>query len=241
MAEMIESFINMDDDDHESCEFDDESKSRVSEEKIVRFKDERFPSVLQDVVEIGCRDSQLAAKVLQQIWKSAHPCGDALQRATCCFAKGLTSRLLLLLQNNNNSCGTKLSTLQPPGGSDLMRAPTKAERAEGFQLLYQCTPHIAFGFMAANETIAQATEGKKAIHILDLGLVQALQWPALMRKLAARAEGAPSVRFTGMGTCSYSEIQEWGAALGKEAKALGLGSEFRGIVEPRPTRRALLA
>ncbi|GLJ21403.1 hypothetical protein SUGI_0394040 [Cryptomeria japonica] len=263
--EMIESFINMDDDDHESCEFDDESKSRVSEEKIVRFKDERFPSVLQDVVEIGtsserrvkppgsgeidqglhlvhlllacaeavgCRDSQLAAKVLQQIWKSAHPCGDALQRVTCCFAKGLTSRLLLLLQNNSNSCGTNLSTLQPPGGSDLMRAPTKAERVEGFQLLYQCTPYIAFGFMAANEAIAQATEGKKAIHILDLGMVQALQWPALMRKLAARAEGAPSVRLTGMGTCSYSEIQEWGAALGKEAKALGLGFEFRGIVEP---------
>eukprot|EP01018_Ginkgo_biloba_P009091 Gb_08892 [translate_table: standard] len=167
---------------------------------------------------VGCRDTQLAGSILQQIWMSAHPCGDSLQRVTCCFASGLTSRLSVLLQN-----------LSIP--SDNFHPPTKAERAEGFHLLYQCTPYIAFGFMAANEAIGQAAQGKQAVHIVDLGMVQALQWPALIRTLASRPEGPPNLRITGIGSSS-EELNEWGAKLTEEAKSFGVPFEFRGISEP---------
>ncbi|KAH9320424.1 hypothetical protein KI387_015063 [Taxus chinensis] len=251
--EMIESFINMDD----NSEVDD---TTGDEEKLVMLTDERFPApIIQDIdvssractemvkpstgqvnqglhlvhlllacaEAVGCRDSQLAATVLQQIWKSAHPCGDSLQRVACYFTRGLTFRLSLLLQNPNTT--EVPAMVQPPDCSDILRVPNRVERAEGFQLLYQCTPYIAFGFMAANEAILQAAKGKKSVHILDMGMLQALQWPGLMRKLASRAEGPPNVRLTGMGT---SDIQEWGAALSEEAKTLGIAFEFRGIVEP---------
>ncbi|KAJ6919067.1 scarecrow-like 3 [Populus alba x Populus x berolinensis] len=69
---------------------------------------------------------------------------------------------------------------------------------EAFQLLHQATPYIAFGFMAANEAICQAAKEKDSLHIIDLGMEHALQWPSLMRTLAARPEGPPKLRITGL-------------------------------------------
>ncbi|KAL6201827.1 hypothetical protein ACLB2K_025539 [Fragaria x ananassa] len=140
---------------------------------------------------VGCRDTRLAESLLTQIWASVSPFGDSLQRVSYCFAMGLKSRLSLL-QN---------VILNGTFNNDTMDVSmiAREEKLEAFQLLYQTTPYIAFGFMVANEAICQAAQGNESLHIIDLGMDHTLQWPSLLRTLASRPEGLPKkLRITGL-------------------------------------------
>ncbi|KAF5477320.1 hypothetical protein F2P56_003969 [Juglans regia] len=139
---------------------------------------------------VGCRDTQLAESILSQVWASANPLGTSLQRVSYCVATGLKSRLSNL--HNANANGTFTNGAM---GKSLI---TREEKAESFQLLHQATPYLAFGFMAANEAICQAAQGKDSLHIIDLGMETTLQWPSLIRSLSSRPEGPPKLRITGL-------------------------------------------
>lgn len=175
---------------------------------------------------VGCRDTQLATSVLGQIWASANPWGDSLQRVSFCFAMGLKSRLSLF---HNVGAGAPL----PNVGGDAALIITREENVEGFNLLHQTTPYIAFGFMAANEAICQAAQGKESLHIIDLGMEHALQWPSLIRNLASRLEGPPKLRITGIIIGPrLSELEASMKLLADDASLLGMQLEFHTIVEP---------
>ncbi|GLU05030.1 hypothetical protein SLE2022_221550 [Rubroshorea leprosula] len=107
---------------------------------------------------VGCRDTQLAESILGQIWACASPWGDSLQRVSYCFAVGLKSRLSLLQNVNANGTFTNCSM-------DVSLI-SREEKIAAFHLLYQTTPCIGFGFMAANEAMSQAAQGKDLLHII---------------------------------------------------------------------------
>ncbi|KAH1238343.1 DELLA protein GAIP [Glycine max] len=110
---------------------------------------------------------------------------------TRCFAKGLKCRLSLLPHNViANGTLTSISMDVP--------LISRENKMEAFQLLYQTTPYISFGFMGANEVIYQASQGKSSMHIVDLGMENTLQWSSLIRALASRPEGHPTLRITGL-------------------------------------------
>jgi|UniRef100_A0A2N9E9H6 hypothetical protein len=174
---------------------------------------------------VGSRDTQLADSMLNQIWASASPWGDSLQRVSYCFATGLKSRLSLL--HNVNANGTFTNSAKE---KSLI---TREEKSEAFQLLYQTTPYIAFGFMAANEAICQAAQGKDSFHIIDIGMENTLQWPSLIRTLASRPEGPPKLRITGLISDQHlSELEVSMKALVDNASTLGLILEFNMISGP---------
>ncbi|KAL5730646.1 hypothetical protein ACHQM5_003444 [Ranunculus cassubicifolius] len=139
---------------------------------------------------VGCRDTKLASFMLDQVWILANPYGDSLQRVTFCFAMGLKSRLSLVSTSNG-----VFNSVQIP-----LMGISREEKADALMSLYQTTPYISFGFMAANEAIFQAIQGKEidSIHIVDLGMeVLGLhQWPSLIRTLSSRPEGPPNLRIT---------------------------------------------
>ncbi|KAK7313897.1 hypothetical protein VNO77_39102 [Canavalia gladiata] len=175
---------------------------------------------------VGCRDKQQAELLLSRIWALASPSGDSLQRVSYCFATGLKCRLSLL-PHNVIANGTLTST--------AMDVPliTRENKMEAFQLLYQTTPYIAFGFMAANEAICQASQGKSSIHIVDLGMEHTLQWPSLIRALASRPEGPPKLRITGLsGGDNNPKLQSSMNVLVEEASSLRMSLEFHVISEP---------
>lgn len=186
---------------------------------------------------VGCRDTRLADSILSKIWYSANPLGDSLQRVSYCFANGLKSRLSLL-QNNVNANGTVSMSngcgrVTPPTG-----IITREERIEAFHLLHQTTPYIAFGFLAANEAIFQAAKGKERLHIIDLGMEHALQWPPLVRTLISTTDPGASpkrIRITGI-LGDRGEITELESSVKKsviaEANSLGIEVEFRLITGP---------
>lgn len=175
---------------------------------------------------VGCRDTQLADSLLSQIWASVNAWGDSLQRVSYCFAAGLKSRLSLLHNVNTNGTFTN-------GTADISLV-TREEKMEAFQLLYQTTPFIAFGFMVANETICQAAVGKDNLHIINLGMEHTLQWPSLLRTLASRPEGPPKqLRITGLVDDHHShlELESSMKSLVEEANSLGIQLEFNMLTE----------
>lgn len=43
----------------------------------------------------------------------------------------------------------------------------------------------------ANQSILEATENERYVHIIDFGIVQGVQWAALLQALATRLAGKP--------------------------------------------------
>ncbi|KAF1897219.1 hypothetical protein Lal_00034922 [Lupinus albus] len=177
---------------------------------------------------VSCRDIQQAELLLGKLWALATPSGDSLQRVSYFFAVGLKCRLSLFSHNvfTNGSLTTSTIAMDVP-------LISREDKLEAFQLLYQATPYMAFGFMAANETICQASQGKSSIHIIDIGLEHTLQWPSLIRVLASRPEGPPKLRITGLiGNEDNPKLQFSINVLVEEARSLGIPLEFHIISEP---------
>nr|XP_043622508.1 GRAS family protein RAD1-like [Erigeron canadensis] len=185
---------------------------------------------------VGCRDTQLADSILSQIWYSANPLGDSLQRVSYCFAMGLKARLTLL-QTNINANGTVW------GGVTLETDVTREEKIEAFHLLHKNTPYIEFGFMAANEAIYQAAQGKDRLHIIDLGMEHTLQWPSLIRTLASTKsqEVLPKlIRITGI-LGDRGDMMELETAMESVvAEANSLGTELGFHLIPGPATPEML-
>ncbi|KAM1007471.1 hypothetical protein ACFX2I_004060 [Malus domestica] len=98
-----------------------------------------------------------------------------------------------------------------------------------FQVFNTISPFIKFAHFTSNQAILEAFHHRDRVHILDLDIMQGLQWPALFHILATRMEGPPHLRMTGVGTSSEI-LLETGKQLSNFAKRLGLSFEFHPIV-----------
>ncbi|KAJ7977219.1 protein SCARECROW-like [Quillaja saponaria] len=94
-----------------------------------------------------------------------------------------------------------------------------------FQVFNNISPFIKFAHFTSNQAILEAVHRCDKLHIVDLDIMQGLQWPALFHILATRVEGPPHVRMTGMGT-SMEFLVETGKQLSNFAKRLGMTFEF---------------
>ncbi|XVE77943.1 hypothetical protein DITRI_Ditri13aG0104700 [Diplodiscus trichospermus] len=98
-----------------------------------------------------------------------------------------------------------------------------------FQAFKNVPPFIKFAHFTSNQAILEAFHRRDRVHIIDLDIMQGLQWPALFHILATRIEGPPHVvRMTGMGS-SMELLVETGKQLSNFAKRLGLSFEFHPI------------
>ncbi|KAF9605688.1 hypothetical protein IFM89_018031 [Coptis chinensis] len=99
-----------------------------------------------------------------------------------------------------------------------------------FQFFNNISPFIKFAHFTSNQAILEAFHQRDRVHIIDLDIMQGLQWPALFHILATRIEGPPHVRMTGMGS-SMDLLVETGKQLSNFAKRLGLSFEFHPIAK----------
>ncbi|KAH1052778.1 hypothetical protein GLYMA_08G237300v4 [Glycine max] len=191
-----------------SSEYEYENENQGSQEKhhqsfdhfVVNDEDDAYSMVNGGVFEYvptTLEDSELEIHeaLTTTMWEEeVQICGSfgaIPELETRCFAKGLKCRLSLLPHNViANGTLTSISMDVP--------LISRENKMEAFQLLYQTTPYISFGFMGANEVIYQASQGKSSMHIVDLGMENTLQWSSLIRALASRPEGHPTLRITGL-------------------------------------------
>ncbi|KAE9466257.1 hypothetical protein C3L33_01839, partial [Rhododendron williamsianum] len=98
---------------------------------------------------------------------------------------------------------------------------------------YETCPYLKFAHFTANQAILEAFEGETRVHVVDFGLKQGMQWPALMQALALRPGGPPKFRLTGIGppqADNTDALQEVGWKLAQLAETIGVEFEFRGFV-----------
>ncbi|KAA3468880.1 protein SCARECROW 1-like [Gossypium australe] len=68
------------------------------------------------------------------------------------------------------------------------------------------------------------------VHIIDLDIMQGLQWSALFHTLATRTEGPPFVTITGLGS-SMKLLVETGNQLSNNARQFGIPFDFHPITK----------
>ncbi|KAI3682645.1 hypothetical protein L1987_82764 [Smallanthus sonchifolius] len=139
----------------------------------------------------------------------APSCGE---RVVAYFAKAMASRVV----------NSWLGACSPLTNHKLIHG--------AFQVFNNISPFVKFAHFTSNQAILEAFQRRDRVHILDLDIMQGLQWPALFHILATRMEGPPYVRMTGMGT-SMELLVETGKQLSNFAKRLGMSFEFHPVVK----------
>nr|KYP74154.1 Protein SCARECROW [Cajanus cajan] len=97
-----------------------------------------------------------------------------------------------------------------------------------FQVFNNVSPFIKFSHFTSNQAILEAVSHCECIHIIDLDIMQGLQWPAFFHILATRMEGPPQVTMTGIGA-SMELLVETGKQLSNFARRLGMSLKFNPI------------
>lgn len=180
--------------------------------------------VLLDCARLCDSEPNRAAKGLNRISKSLREDGDPAERVAFYFGEALRKRLSLTVMKN---C---LDTTESDANSEDFLLSYKA--------LNDACPYSKFAHLTANQAILEATERASKIHIVDFGIVQGVQWAALLQALATRATGKPSrVRISGipapsLGDSPAASLYATGNRLSEFAKLLELNFEFEPILTP---------
>ncbi|CAH9101233.1 unnamed protein product [Cuscuta epithymum] len=170
--------------------------------------------LLQCAEAVAAENMEEANEMLLQVSELSTPFGTSAQRVAAYFSEAMSARLV-------NSClgihaSAPLSAL--PGS-------VSQKMAAAFQVFNGISPFVKFSHFTANQAIQEAFESEDRVHIIDLDIMQGLQWPGLFHILACRHGGPPLVRLTGLGT-SMEALEATGKRLSDFAQKLGLPFEF---------------
>nr|CAB3475420.1 unnamed protein product [Digitaria exilis] len=163
-----------------------------------------------------------ANAALEHIATLASPDGDAMQRVAAAFAEALARRALRAWP------GLCRALLLPRGGA----APAAAELAAARRHFLDLCPFLRLAGAAANQSILEAMESEKIVHVIDLGGADATQWVELLHLLAARPEGPPHLRLTAVHE-HKDVLAHTAMALTKEAERLDVPFQFNPVVVSR--------
>ncbi|KAL1549024.1 protein SCARECROW-like [Salvia divinorum] len=166
--------------------------------------------LLQCAEAVSADNLEEANRMLLEISQVATPFGTSAQRVAAYFSEAMSARIV-------SSClGIYAALPTVPHGQKL---------ASAFQVFNGISPFVKFSHFTANQAIQEAFEREDRVHIIDLDIMQGLQWPGLFHILASRPGGPPFVRLTGLGN-STEALQATGKRLSDFADKLGLPFEF---------------
>ncbi|KAJ9179736.1 hypothetical protein P3X46_008070 [Hevea brasiliensis] len=173
--------------------------------------------LLQCAEAVSADNFEEANKMLLEISELSTPYGTSAQRVAAYFSEAMSARLV-------NSCLGIYATLPS------MPLSHTQKMASAFQVFNGISPFVKFSHFTANQAIQEAFEREDRVHIIDLDIMQGLQWPGLFHILASRPGGPPYVRLTGLGT-SMEALGATGKRLSDFAQKLGLPFEFVPVAE----------
>ncbi|KAE8695907.1 Succinate dehydrogenase 1-1 isoform 1 [Hibiscus syriacus] len=127
-------------------------------------------------------EPELAIKSLEELLVSVSECGDPTERVAFYFTEALCSRV-------------------PVRAEKILDLPetTSEDFTLSYEVLNESCPYSKFAHLTANKAILEATERASKIHIVDFGIVQGVQWAALLQALATRSAGKPTrIRISGI-------------------------------------------
>ncbi|ERN17487.1 scarecrow-like protein 4 isoform X1 [Amborella trichopoda] len=167
---------------------------------------------LVDAARTVHSDPGHAAASLAELRRSAPDSGSPTERLVSYFAEALIERL-------------------DPTGHPVAQFSAE-ESTLCYKALNDACPFSKFAHLTANQAILEAMETADSIHIVDFGIVQGVQWAALLQALATRPAGKPAkIRISGipapsLGSNPAPSLAATGNRLCDFAKLLELNFEF---------------
>ncbi|CAA7032777.1 unnamed protein product [Microthlaspi erraticum] len=164
-------------------------------------------------------DHNLADALVKRVGTLAVSQAGAMGKVATYFAQALTRRIYRAYMTTETDFS---------GGSAV--GPSFEEVLQ--MHFYESCPYLKFAHFTVNQAILEAVTTARRVHVIDLGLNQGMQWPALMQALAVRPGGPPSFRLTGIGppqTENSDSLQQLGWKLAQFAQAVGVEFEFKGL------------
>ncbi|KAJ8899315.1 hypothetical protein K2173_018289 [Erythroxylum novogranatense] len=169
--------------------------------------------LLECSVAISVDNLGEAHRTLLELTQMASPYGPSCaERVVAYFAKAMASRVI----------NSWLGICSPLINHKSIHC--------AFRLFNNVSPFIKFAHFTSNQAILEAFQRGDRVHIIDLDIMEGLQWPALFHILATRIEGPPHVRMTGLGS-SMEILTETGKQLSNFARRLGMPFEFHPIAK----------
>ncbi|KAK1307876.1 Protein SCARECROW [Acorus calamus] len=154
-----------------------------------------------------------ASDLLPLLYDLSSPFGhSSIERVSAYFAHALHSRVLT----------SHLSSYSP-------LPPNLKTIFSAIQSYNSISPLVKFSHFTANQAIFEALEHEPRIHIIDLDIMQGLQWPGLFHILSSKPSIVESLRVTGIGS-SAELLEATGRTLSGFASALGLPLEYTPLV-----------
>lgn len=161
-----------------------------------------------------------ATQLLPEIAQLASPFGSPAERVAAYFAEALSARVI------NSFIG-----IYSPAATAMNKSIISSQSLKFFNALQgynSISPLIKFSHFTANQAIYEALEGVDYVHVIDLDIMQGLQWPGLFNILASRSRKVKSLKITGLGP-SMEVLESTGRRLGEFASSLGLPFEFHPV------------
>ncbi|XVF84117.1 hypothetical protein PTKIN_Ptkin17bG0000200 [Pterospermum kingtungense] len=168
--------------------------------------------LLQCAEAVSANNFEEANRMLLELSQLSTPFGTSAQRVAAYFSEAMSARLV-------SSCLGICAALPSIPQSHTQKM------LSAFQVFNGISPFVKFSHFTANQAIQEAFEREERVHIIDLDIMQGLQWPGLFHILASRPGGPPHVRLTGLGT-SLEALEATGKRLSDFADKLGLPFEF---------------
>ncbi|CAH2080250.1 unnamed protein product [Thlaspi arvense] len=160
-----------------------------------------------------------ASTLLSEISEICSPFGSSPERVVAYFAQALQARVI---------SSYLAGACTPLSESPLLTVFQSQKVFAALQTFNSVSPLIKFSHFTANQAIFQALEGEDSVHIIDLDVMQGLQWPGLFHILASRPRKLRSIRITGFGSSS-DLLASTGRRLAGFAASLSLPFEFHPI------------
>jgi len=155
-----------------------------------------------------------ATDLLPEIAELSTPFGSSPERVGAYFAHALQVRVVSSI----------LGTYSPLVSKSVKRTQSQ-KLFNALQSYNSISPLVKFSHFTANQAIFQALDGEDRVHVIDLDIMQGLQWPGLFHILASRPRKIRSMRITGFGSSSEL-LESTGRRLADFASSLGLPFEF---------------
>lgn len=167
---------------------------------------------------ISTGDLAGAGDILPEIFELSTPFGSPAARVAAFFGHALHARLL--------SASLRTTPIEKLKTLTLVSQMRKFHSA--LQAYNSITPFVKFSHFTANQAIYEALDGEDRVHVVDLDIMQGLQWPGLFHILASRPRKPLSVRVTGFGPSSEL-LSQTGKRLAEFAASLDLPFEYNPV------------
>ncbi|KAJ7958876.1 Scarecrow-like protein [Quillaja saponaria] len=198
---------------------EEQEAQQEQEQPIIEFESEsnglRLLGLLLQCAEcVAMENLDDANDLLPEIAELSSPFGTSPERVGAYFAHALHARVISSCLRTYSPLTTKSLTL------------SQSQRIfNAFQSYNSISPLVKFSHFTANQAIFQALDGEDRVHVIDLDIMQGLQWPGLFHILASRTKKIRSMRITGLGSSSEL-LESTGRRLADFASSLGLPFEF---------------